>query len=56
VPKTAALYAQTLVVLAVVAVAVHYLAGLDWPWAILAGAVASLLARAVFQHRSAARR
>lgn len=54
-PKTAALYSEILVIIAVVAVATHYLAALDWPWAIVAGAAASLLARAIFHRKPAAR-
>jgi membrane protein implicated in regulation of membrane protease activity len=49
--KTSTAYAQTLVILAAVAVAVHYLVGLDWPWAIVAGAVVSVAARAVIHRR-----
>ena len=45
--KKTALYAQTLVLLIAVAVVVHYLTGLDWPWAIVAGAAVSLAARAL---------
>jgi membrane protein implicated in regulation of membrane protease activity len=49
--NTPTAYAETLVILAAVAAAVHYLVGLDWPWAIVAGAVVSVAARAVLNRR-----
>jgi preprotein translocase subunit SecE len=54
VSKRATVHTETLVILAVVAVAAHHIVGLDWPWAIVAGAAASLVARAVFHRRPAA--
>ena len=45
--KTATHYIEAIAVIAAVAAAVHYLAGLDWPWAIVLGAAASVLGRAV---------
>lgn len=53
--KTAAANAERIAALAAVAVVAHYLVGLDWPWAVVAGAVVALLARAVFHRRPAAR-
>jgi hypothetical protein len=49
--KTAAIYAEALAVIAAVAAATHYLIGLDWPWAIAAGAATSILVRAVIHRR-----
>ncbi len=40
------LYAETAVVTVLVCLPVHYLAGLDWPWAIALGLVASMVVRA----------
>ena len=40
------LYAETAVVTVLVCLPVHYLAGLDWPWAIALGLVASMAVRA----------
>ena len=51
--KATTIYAQTLVILAVTAVVAHYLAGLDWPWALVAGAALSILARALIKARPA---
>ncbi len=49
--KTTTLYAEAIAILLVVAVVVHYLVGTDWPWAIVAGAAASVLFRAVLGHK-----
>ena len=38
-------YVENVVVIAAVGVPVHYLTGLDWPWAILIGAAASIVLR-----------
>jgi hypothetical protein len=46
-----AMYAATLTVLAATALVGHYLTGLDWPWAIVAGAAVSLAVRAVSDRR-----
>ena len=40
--KTALNSAGTVLFIGVVAVPVHYLAGLEWPWAIVVGAAASI--------------
>lgn len=45
--SNAILSAQTLVILAAVAAGVHYLFGVDWPWAIVIGAAVSTALRAV---------
>jgi hypothetical protein len=44
--------ASTLGVLVGVAVAVHYIAGLDWPWAIVAGAAVSMIVRGLLRARN----
>ncbi len=54
--KPAILYAETLAVLLVVAIAARYLAGLDWPWATFVGAAAAVLLRAVLSRKSVASR
>jgi len=43
--KTTFSYAQTLAILVMAAVGIHYATSLDWPWAILAGAAASAAVR-----------
>lgn len=45
-------------VVAIVAVSlpVHYLGGLDWPWAIVVGAITSVAVRSVFTSGIVARR
>ena len=43
--KTALTYAETMAFIFAVGVPAHYLVGLDWPWAIVIGAVASVLLR-----------
>ena len=43
--KTALNSAETVLVIGVVAVPVHYFAGLEWPWAIAVGAAASIALR-----------
>jgi hypothetical protein len=50
-----AIYAETLAILAAVALAVHVLAGVDWPWAVVAGAMVSVLVRRVIHRKPAAR-
>ena len=51
--KTALTYAETLVFIVAISVPVHYLAGLDWPWAIVIGAAASIALRWLI-HRAVA--
>lgn len=53
--KAATLYAETLAVLAAVAVGIHFLAGVDWPWSIVAGAGVSIVLRAVLHGKTPAR-
>ena len=53
--KTVTRYAETLVVMVAVAAAVHYLAGVGWPWAVVAGAAAATLARALIHRQTPAR-
>lgn len=51
-PKTATIYAETAAVLIAFAAAAHYLAGLDWPWAIAGGAALSVIVRGVLRRRA----
>jgi hypothetical protein len=53
--KTVTVYAEAVAILAAVAIAVHFLARFDWPWAITAGAAAAVLLRAVLHRKSAVR-
>jgi hypothetical protein len=48
--KTSRRYIETALFTAAVGVPVHYLAGLDWPWAIAVGLAASIVLRRVI-HR-----
>ena len=50
--KTTAQYIQAIAAIAVVAAGVHYLTGLEWPWAIVIGASASILFRALTHLRT----
>lgn len=43
--KKAVVYAETLAVIVVVSVPVHYFGGLDWPWAFVIGAATSIVVR-----------
>ena len=52
---TALTYAETVAFIVVVGVAVHYLAGVDWPLAVGIGAAASIVLRWLI-HGEAARR
>ena len=38
-------YVETATLIAAVGVPLHYLAGLDWPWALVIGAAASIILR-----------
>ena len=51
--KTTIHYIEAIAVIAAVAAPAHYLAGLDWPWAIVLGAAASILLRALSHPRTA---
>ena len=46
----------TAAALVAVALVLHFAAGIDWPWAIVAGAAVSLLVRLLVQHRRPAAR
>ncbi|HEY7251068.1 MAG TPA: hypothetical protein VIG37_11295 [Methylomirabilota bacterium] len=50
--KTATVYAETIAILAAAAIAVHFLAGVDWPWAITAGAAVAVVLRSLLHHKS----
>ena len=50
--KTAHQYVQAIAVIAAVAALLHYLAGLDWAWATVIGAAASILLRALLRPRA----
>ena len=43
--KTALTYAEIVAFIVAFGVAAHFLVGVDWPWAILTGAVASVFVR-----------
>jgi hypothetical protein len=45
--KTALVYGEAVAVIVAVSVPVHYLGELDWPWAIVIGAVALILVRSL---------
>ena len=49
--KNTLLYVETTAILVAVAAAVHFVASLDWPWAIALGAAAAVLARVLLQRR-----
>ena len=53
--KDTLLYAETIAILGVVAVVVHLVASVDWPWAIALGAAAAVLLRAVIHRKTPAR-
>jgi hypothetical protein len=54
--KTALTYAETLVFVVAVSVPAHYLAGLDWPWAIVIGAAVSIALRRLIHSWKGVRR
>lgn len=43
--KTMLAYAETAALVVAVGLPVHYLAGLDWPWALVIGISASIILR-----------
>ena len=43
--KTMLTYVENVLVIVAVGVSVHYLAGLEWPWAIVIGAAVSVALR-----------
>ena len=49
--KTTLLYVETIAILIVVAVVVHFVVSIDWPWAVALGAAAAVLIRALLQRR-----
>jgi hypothetical protein len=53
--KTVLTYVETVIVIAAVGVPIHYLAGLDWPWAIVIGAAVSVALRWLIRNGSLAR-
>lgn len=53
--KTMLIYLGNIVVIVAVGVSVHYLAGLDWPWAILIGGGVSVGLRWLLRGGTAAR-
>jgi hypothetical protein len=48
-------YAETTAILVVVAVVVHLVTSLDWPWAIAVGAGAAVLLRALIHRKTPTR-
>ena len=48
-------FVESVIVIVVVGVSLHYLAGLDWPWAILIGAAVSVALRWFLRSGVAAR-
>ena len=55
-PTKAFMYAETVLVLFVVTLPVHYVGGLDWPWAIVVGAMTSMVVRWLIRSGVVARR
>jgi predicted branched-subunit amino acid permease len=53
--KSALRSAETIALLVAVAVPVHLVASVDWPWAIVIGALAGIVLRALIHHRTPAR-
>jgi membrane protein implicated in regulation of membrane protease activity len=51
--KTALTYLEAVALIAAVSLPVHYLGGVDWPWAIVIGAAASIALRWLI-HRAVA--
>jgi hypothetical protein len=49
---TAVRYLEAAVVIAAIAAPIHYLVGLDWPWAIVLGTAGSMLVRALVYPRT----
>ena len=54
--KSSLRYTETALFTAAVGVPVHYLAGLDWPWAIAIGLAASIVLRALIHRRPPGKR
>jgi len=53
--KTILSFVENVIVIVVVGVSLHYLGGLDWPWAILIGAAVSVALRWFLRSGVAAR-
>ena len=53
--KRALVYAESVAFIVAVAVPVHYLGGLEWPWAIVIGAAASIMLRWLIHSETGAR-
>jgi len=53
--RNALLYAETIVLMLAVGVPVHFLGGLDWPWALAIGAGAAIVVCATIHGRTATR-
>lgn len=53
--KTFPTYVANVIVIGAVGLSLHYLAGLDWPWAVLIGAGVSVALRLLIGSRSFAR-
>ena len=47
--KKALTYAESATLIVAIGLPAHYLVGVDWPWAIVIGAVASVLLRLLIQ-------
>lgn len=43
--KSAFTHAESVAVIVVVSIPVHYVGGLDWPWAVVMGGAASVVVR-----------
>ena len=53
--ETVLTYLENVLIIVAVGVSVHYLAGLDWPWAMLIGAAISVALRWLIHSRAVAR-
>ena len=53
--KRALVYAESVAIIVAVSVPVHYLGGLDWPWAIVVGAATSVVLRGLVHGGTLAR-
>ena len=49
--KTALTYAETVAFILAIGASAHYLGGLDWPWAIVIGAIGSVVLRLLIHSR-----
>ena len=53
--KRALIYAETALFTITVAAPVHYLGGVDWPWALVIGVAVSMVLRALIHGKAALR-